>query len=58
MLPTCFDQTCDHPQWVHYTGYITKHFNPIHKHKILSIKKYDLSIYKNKNAKIFAINSM
>jgi hypothetical protein len=27
---------------MHYTGYITKTFKPIHKRKTLSIKKYDL----------------
>jgi hypothetical protein len=26
----------------HYTDYITKTFKPMHKRKILSIKKYDL----------------
>lgn len=45
MLPTCFGQTCDHPQEVHSAGYITKPFNAMYKRKIISIKKYDLSIY-------------
>jgi len=42
MLPTYFGHTCDHPQGVHYTDYITKPFNSMHKRKIISIKKYDL----------------